>query len=152
MNSWRDNLKEYLEHITREPPFHLLELKSVKLKSGFQIKVVIDRENGFFSHDDCRLWSARIQDFIDRKNLIEDNYRLEVSSPGIGRPLKEKWEFVKNLQKNLSLEFTGEDGSVMNSSGLLKKVDDFGISVQCKKADLNIAWQRLLKAQVKTPW
>ncbi len=91
-----------------------LRLIEVKLLRGRRIPLIqlyIDRENGPLTIDDCAMVSRRVQDLIDMQYWSPPNYRLEVSSPGIDRPLFEPWQFRKNIGRHIRL--TGRDGEIL---------------------------------------
>ena len=55
----------------------------------------IDKENGRISLNDCETVSRRISELLDEKDPIKDPYYLEVSSPGLDRPLKKEKDFIR---------------------------------------------------------
>jgi len=132
--------------------FHLLDFMTVRHKNKMQIRVFLDRDDGYLSHGDCKHWSSEIKDIIDGKDLISEDYRLEVSSPGIGRPLKEAWEFKKNLEKNFSVDCLDEDNSTQKYTGILAGVENDGIILLIENKERKILWDRINKAKVVTPW
>ncbi len=152
MNSGIEKLKDEIRRYLNGTHFHLMELKCFVSGKKTRISIFLDRDNGSFSHSDCADWSSKIQDIIDGKNLVPGDYRLEVSSPGIGRPLKERWEFSKNLERRISAEFTGDDDSVERFSGILIEADEEGISLKDKSKMKKIGWDKLKRAQLQTPW
>ena len=150
--SREETLKQQIHKLIEGTPFHLIDFKIGRLKKRAHIKIVLDREDDFISHEDCRNWSSQIQDIIDAKNLIEDDYRLEVSSPGVGRPLTYRWEYDKNLEKNLSVDYIGKDDEVQNFTGIMIEADDYGIILKDKKQTQRIPWDTIKRARVKLPW
>ena len=67
--------------------------------------------------DDCEVISRALSDWLDKEDFIDDSYILEVSSPGLGRPLKKEKDFVRSMGKDVDVrlyrqlnkqkEFTG---------------------------------------------
>ena len=67
--------------------------------------------------DDCEVISRKLGDWLDKEDFISESYILEVSSPGLGRPLKKEKDFVRSLGKDVEVrlyrmrdkqkEFTG---------------------------------------------
>lgn len=147
-----DILKAEIESLTENTSYHLIELKYFISKKNVQISVFMDKEDGFFSHQDCAHWTNKIQDIIDGKALINDNYRLELSSPGIARPLTETWEFRKNLEQKLEIDYTDEEGVIRSCSGVLVDVSDQKISLKNKNEVREFSRELVNKAVVKIPW
>lgn len=75
----------------------------LKGKSGFQvIRIFVDVEGGV-TLGQCEELSREISDQLDRKDLIPGRYRLEVSSPGLDRPLKTLQDYKRNLNRTVKI-------------------------------------------------
>lgn len=77
-----------------ENNFELVDVEFVKEGPHRYLRVYLDKEGGI-SLDDCKLVSEFLSKELDKVDPIEENYYLEVSSPGIERPLKKDSDFVK---------------------------------------------------------
>ena len=152
MKSLIGTLEREINSMLQDSKFHLLEIKRSVTKRFIILNIYMDREDGFFTHQDCMEWSGKIQDLIDSRNLVRGDYRLEVSSPGIGRELNERWEFVKNSEKKVQAVYEADDGSLVEVSGIMIQVDDNGILIKNKKGIKEIAWVNLRKVKVVPPW
>jgi ribosome maturation factor RimP len=84
-------------------------------------------------------------------DVIRGSYRLDVSSPGIDRPLQALWEFEKNIGRNLRVIFE-ENNEQKEASGTLTLVNEDGISLKIKKEEIKIPMVSIIKAQVKLKW
>lgn len=147
-----EKLEKEVEAVLADTNFHLMEINCSFTKRSVQVRVFIDRDDGFMTHGDCIEISGKIKDLIDAKNLILRDYRLEVSSPGIGRKIKQKWEFEKNLEKRLTVEYLNDDGETKKDEGVLLKVGVEGILLKNSDNNLAVAWDKLLNAKVELPW
>lgn len=67
--------------------FELVDVEYVKEGQNWYLRAYIDKEGGI-TVDDCEIVSRAFSDKLDENDFIEDAYILEVSSPGLGRPLK----------------------------------------------------------------
>ena len=67
--------------------FELVDVEYVKEGSNWYLRAYIDKEGGI-SVDDCEVVSRAFSDKLDEEDFIDDAYIMEVSSPGLGRPLK----------------------------------------------------------------
>ena len=74
--------------------FELVDVEYVKEGSNWYLRAYIDKEGGI-AVDDCEVISRILSDWLDKTDFIEDSYILEVSSPGLGRPLKKEKDFAK---------------------------------------------------------
>ena len=80
--------------IINESGFELADIEFVKEGQNWYLRVYVDKEGGI-SIDDCETISRLAEKELDKKDPIEQAYILEVSSPGIDRPLKKEADFVK---------------------------------------------------------
>jgi ribosome maturation factor RimP len=119
--------------ITKEQVTALVEEKiagtdlfivEVNVKPGNKIEVFVDRDSGL-ALEDCLKVSRHIEGNLDRE--VED-YALDVSSPGVGRPLKLKRQYFKNIGRNVEIKLT--DGSKIE--GTLNAADDEKIIVHTR--------------------
>jgi ribosome maturation factor RimP len=77
----------------------LIQAKKIPTK----IMVIADGDQGF-DIDDCAELSRHLAKFLDEQNLIESNYLLEVSTPGVDQPLKLKRQYYKNIGRGLKVK------------------------------------------------
>ena len=73
--------------------FELVDVEYVKEGGSWYLRAYIDKPGGI-AVDDCEVISRALSDLLDEHDFIEDSYILEVSSPGLGRPLKKEKDFV----------------------------------------------------------
>ena len=86
--------EELLLPIMEEYSFELVDVEFVKEGSNRYLRAYIDKPGGI-TIDDCEAVSRRLSDLMDEKDFIEEAYILEVSSPGLGRPLKKEKDFAE---------------------------------------------------------
>ncbi|MGN1040739.1 MAG: ribosome maturation factor RimP, partial [Candidatus Fimimonas sp.] len=67
------------------------------------LTIVIDKEGGV-TIDDCEMLHKAIDAPLDELDPIENSYTLNVSSPGLDRPLKLDWDYKRNLGKKISVK------------------------------------------------
>ncbi|MCB1859383.1 MAG: ribosome maturation factor RimP [Gammaproteobacteria bacterium] len=76
-------------------------------KSGALLRIYIDRPQGI-TLDDCARVSHQISGLLDVEDPIEGNYHLEVSSPGLDRPLFQKKDFVRFRGSSVTVKTRGK--------------------------------------------
>lgn len=90
--------------------FELVDVEYVKEGSNYYLRVYADKEDGI-TIDDCVLISRALNEKLDEDEFIEDAYILEVSSPGLGRPLKKDKDFIRSIGEDVELKlYRGIDG------------------------------------------
>ena len=92
--------EELVMPIIEENHFELIDVEYVKEGANWYLRVYADKEGGI-NIDDCVLISHALEEKLDAEDFIKDAYILEVSSPGLDRPLKKDKDFKRNLGKSV---------------------------------------------------
>ncbi len=146
----KDKLVEIVKPICEAEGFYLLELKIGGSVRNPVVQVFADNEQGI-TLNDCVILSRRIQDELDFRDDVPQNYRLDVSSPGVDHPLKFDWEFRKNLGRNLVVKHRVEE-KVWRDVGKLIEFDAEQIVLETKKGKKEIKRVNIEQAKVKLQW
>jgi len=112
------------------------------------LRVYVESENGV-TLGDCAKISRQISAILDVEDPIEDRYLLEVSSPGLERPLFTLSQCQRYIGQKLNIRLkTGRDGQ-RNFKGILQSVNDRQIVLQLDdQSELNLAWSEVDKAHL----
>lgn len=100
--NYEQKTEEILLPITEEYGFELVDVEYVKEGSTWYLRAYIDKPGGI-DINDCEKVSRRLSDLLDEKDYIEDAYILEVSSPGLGRPLKKEKDFKRSMGEEVEI-------------------------------------------------
>jgi ribosome maturation factor RimP len=115
------------------------------------VEVYIDTP-GAVTTDLCAAISRNISALIDATEIISSAYRLEVSSPGIERPLGFSWQYRKHIGRDLLLKLASNPGAPARRGSLLAS-DDEGITVRfAGSAETRIVFADIREATVAAPW
>ncbi len=112
--------------------------------------IFADSENGI-TLGQCTDLARQIQDELDMDTAIARDYRLNVSSPGLDRPLSQDWEFQKNIGNNLKIQFKDEETS-KEAAGKLVSWDKDNIEIEINGETKQIPREHIIKAKVKLQW
>jgi ribosome maturation factor RimP len=135
-----------IEEIVTALSFILIDL-TIRGDSHLRIiEVFVDGEKGV-STDDCERISRAINESIESESLIESNYRLIVSSPGIERPLKYLIQFHKHVNRKFEVEYK-EDDEIKKYVGKLIRIENEDLFFAEKDYERKINFQNLIKAKV----
>lgn len=93
---------QLLEPIIKETDYELVDVEYVKEGSSYYLRVYLDKPDGI-TIDDCEIVSRALGDKLDEEDFVEDSYILEVSSPGLGRPLKKEKDFQRSIGKEIEI-------------------------------------------------
>ena len=89
--------------ILNEKQFELVDVEYVKEAGEWYLRAYIDKPGGI-TIDDCEAVSRKLSDLLDEKDFIPDAYILEVSSPGLTRPLKKDRDYERNIGKPVEIK------------------------------------------------
>lgn len=94
--------EQLLQPILSEKQFELVDVEYVKEAGEWYLRAYIDKPGGI-TIDDCEEVSRALSDLLDAADFISDAYILEVSSPGLTRPLKKDKDYDRNIGKLIEL-------------------------------------------------
>lgn len=113
------------------------ELVDVEFKKGAKhnlISIFIYKEDGI-GLDDCESVSRRIDEILDKDEDLADPYYLEVSSPGLDRPIKTKDDYRRNLGKEVELKLYAPKDGKKQFEGFLTSYDDENVVIKIDDED-----------------
>ena len=91
---YREKIRQLIESVIESETMELVDLECLKMKSRWLVRIYIDKDGGV-TIDDCSEISKQIGDILDVHDIPPDPYTLEVSSPGLDRPLTKDRDFIK---------------------------------------------------------
>ncbi len=116
--------------------YELVDVEYVKEGKERFLRVYVDKEGGI-SHDDCAMISRKISQIMDEVDLIKDAYILEVSSPGIERPLKKFKDFERFTGRKVEIRLYAplEGLGLKKIIGIIESAKDNNITVLNEEND-----------------
>ncbi len=104
--------------------FELVDVEFVKEAGNWYLRAYIDKPGGI-TIDDCEKVSRTLSDVLDREDYIEEAYYLEVSSPGLTRPLKKAKDYDRNIGRPVDIKlFRAVEGCKEFTAILASYTDD----------------------------
>ena len=128
--------------------YELYDVIYTKEGSNKILRIVIDSEKGI-SLDDCEKVNNEIKETIDEANPIEEQYFLEISSPGIERLLRKDWQLKKFKGTDVNIKlFKKDENGKKEYTGTLGEVTENTLDVEIDGKNVTI--DRKIISQVKT--
>lgn len=135
------------DDLANELGCEVADVEFVKEGSEWFLRIFVDREGGV-DLDFCEVFSRRLSEVLDEKDPITQAYRLEVSSPGIERPLKKEKDFVRFSGEKIKVSlFEAIDGQ-KQLIGTLLGLDEGKIILQIEDKSYTIALKDISKANL----
>ena len=136
--SYESRTEKFLLPLMQEHGFELVDVEYVKEGDTWYLRAYIDKEGGI-SLDDCELISRKVSDWLDKEDFIQDSYILEVSSPGLGRPLKKDKDFARSIGKDVEIPLYKALNKRKEYTGILKAYDKESVLLQMEDgSDLSL--------------
>jgi ribosome maturation factor RimP len=126
--------QELLEPIVAGEGLELLEVEFVREHEGWVLRLFIDKPGGRVGLDECSQVSRAVDTVLDVEDLVPHEYNLEVSSPGVNRPLKKPAHYARVKGQKIKVKTFGPIGEPprKNFTGTLTEVaaDAIGVDVE----------------------
>ncbi len=120
-----NKIARLLEEKFKEPEFSDCFLVEVKNSGANKLEIFVDSDSSI-TFDKCRSISRHLESIIDEEQWMGEKYILDVSSPGIGRPLMFKRQYKKNIGRKIEV-FQVEEKAMV---GILTEVTDESITLE----------------------
>jgi ribosome maturation factor RimP len=143
-------LWEIIEPVVVSEGMELVELEFQREPRGWVLRLFIDREGGV-TLKDCTAISRQVSDLLDVKDPIEQSYQLEVSSPGLDRPIRKPRDFERFLghRVRVTLSESGERRRVVQ--GILAGVEGEALRLDQAGGTFEIPLKDVVRARLITP-
>jgi ribosome maturation factor RimP len=126
----------------------------VFIRQGHQRKTVqifADTDAGI-TIDQCAKISRELAVILEEQNIIEDAFDLEVSSPGLDKPLKLLRQYQRNIKRPVKVKFKNGD-EIVNIEGIIEAVQGNQIICETKQHEqIVLEFEQIVETTVKLPW
>jgi len=121
--------------ILEKNQFELVDVEYVKEGGTWYLRAYIDKEGGI-TVNDCELVAREMNEILDREDYIEDSYIFEVSSPGLGRPLKKEKDYARSMGKELEIRTYRAIDKKKEFYGILTDYDEKKVTIQTEEGEI----------------
>lgn len=136
-DTYENRTEALLLPIMEANQFELVDVEYVKEGSSWYLRAYIDKEGGI-SIDDCELVSRALSDLLDQEDFIEEAYILEVSSPGLLRPIKKDKDFQRNVGKEIEVHLFKMMDKKKELIGILTAFDADTLTLQTEEKEIRL--------------
>ncbi len=127
--TYEQKAEELILPIVEANGFELVDVEYVREGGSWYLRAYIDKEGGI-TVDDCEIVSRAFSDRLDENDFIEDAYILEVSSPGLGRPLKKEKDYRRSMGKELEIRMYRAVDRCREFYGVLTAYDEDSVTIE----------------------
>ena len=133
MSSRREEVERKAEAllapIVESAGFELVDVEYVKEAGIWYLRGYIDKPGGI-TVNDCEAVSRVFSDRLDEKDFIEESYVMEISSPGLDRPLKKEKDFTRSMGKEVEIKTYRPMDGQKDFTGVLTAYDGNTVTVE----------------------
>ncbi|HET7753934.1 MAG TPA: ribosome maturation factor RimP [Anaeromyxobacteraceae bacterium] len=155
MESVSERARRVLEPLVARDGFELVEVEWLREGSSWVLRVYVDREGGV-TIDHCQELSRTIETVLDVEDFIEPAYSLEVSSPGLDRPLRKPSDFERFAGQRAHVKtFAPIEGTApgqaarKNWTGTLRGFRDGAVEIEVDGQLHRVPHDRIAKANLE---
>jgi ribosome maturation factor RimP len=129
-------------------------LELVELICNYQgrdlfLRLLVDKPEGGITIRECGEVNRRVSAMLEEANIIEQGCVLEVSSPGLDRPLSAKNDFLRNLNKKARFFLAEPVNGKVELEGFIRKADDNSVYIETEGLAVEIPFVKINKAKQK---
>ena len=141
------NLRQLLEPVIESMGYELVGVEFIPHRSNALLRLYIDKESGI-NLEDCERVSHQVSGVLDVEDPIPFHYTLEVSSPGLDRPLFEAKHFQTFAGQQVRIHLSAPVDGKRKFVGTLKGIRDSNVIVELEDAELSIPLDYIEKARL----
>ena len=134
--------------VLQEKDLDLVDVLYRRESSGWVLRLLIDKEDGV-TLDDCSAVSREVSHLLDIEDIIEQAFNLEVSSPGMDRPLKSVGDFQRFAGRKVKVTTKEPIEGNQVFMGRINKVEDELITMEVGQQELCIPFSEVAKARLE---
>jgi len=140
------NIEKLVTPKAEEMGLELVDVEYLQDGSYWYVRIYVDKEGGI-GLDDCKLLSKSIENEVDE--MIKEEFFLEVSSPGLERPLKKEKDFIRFQGEKVNILLRNRLDGARRHQGKIEKYEDEKIYLKCEDDKLCvIPYEEVKKAKL----
>jgi len=112
------------------------------------LQLMAERQDGSMNVADCAVLARALQDFLDRESVIDGDFELEVSSPGIDRPLTRLTDFARWSGHEAKIELAAAIDGRKRFRGKLLGLEDNDVVIQTPEARIVLPFKQIAEAKL----
>ena len=127
--TYETRTEELITPILDRMNFELVDVEYVKEGGTWYLRAYIDKEGGI-TVNDCEAVAREMNEILDREDFVEDSYVFEVSSPGLGRPLKKEKDYIRSMGKEVEIRTYRAINREKEFYGILAAYDENTVTIK----------------------
>lgn len=140
-------LRTLIEDFLKKQNLDLVDLIYRYEGKDLVLRVLADRPQGGITLDDCAYLNNEISRMLDEKDILQQRYILEVSSPGLDRPLKSRNDFLRCINRKVRVFLNEPINGKSELEGVITEVKDDSVYIVINKESIEVPLSKVAKAK-----
>ncbi len=133
-----EKLHSIVENVVTSLGYELVGIEYLKQDGGGLLRVYIDKDQGIML-DDCQAVSHQLSGVLDVEDPIPGNYNLEISSPGMDRPLFKASDYQRFAGNRVKVRLARAQGGRKNYKGVLQGIEDDEVILEMDGQEIRLS-------------
>lgn len=147
MSTILDQLFQLADEIAHSNGLYVVDVEVRGHSPNQTVWIYLDAESGHLSLEQCTAVSKELGLLIEAHELFSGKYRLNVSSPGLDKPLKDIRQYRNNIGRKARVKFN-HDNEIVSIEGKLDEVDDVQICIDEGKSKTSINLHEIIETKI----
>jgi ribosome maturation factor RimP len=145
----KEAINAIIERVTNREGLELVHWETVGPKNNFILRIFIDKPEGV-THSDCEVVSRQVGTLLDVEDLIPHQYVLEVSSPGVDRPLYKRADYTRIAGSKVKVKTFQPINGQRNFRGRLVGIEGDTVKLDSENGgEVEIGFDQIAKANIE---
>ncbi|MEW6008579.1 MAG: ribosome maturation factor RimP [Candidatus Omnitrophota bacterium] len=141
------DLTKKIEDLITQAGFIIFDFRILTCGRTKTLKILIDAPNGGIGLNECTQINRQLSELLEKEDFFKDRYIVEVSSPGVDWPLKERKDFQRVLSRLIHLYFKEQFAQKTELIGILEEVKDDSLILSVEGKSIEIKLNIISKAR-----
>ncbi len=149
--AFKDQLSEQISALASEsiqdPEVFLVDIEIKGDSRNPLVWVYLESEKGGINLDECAEISRKLQFLIEAHEIFKGNFTLNVSSPGLDRPLKDLRQYKINRNRHARIRVKSDE-KAKTIEGIIKEVSDSEVTLETKNENVVLPFDKIIETKI----
>jgi len=131
-----EKIEKIVMPFLNEMQVDLVDLHVNRYRGNLTIQILADKPMGEITIGECSLLNRRISEALERENFMAQDYTLEVSSPGLDRPLRTAKDFKRVIGREVRFYLSEPVGERLEYTGCIKRLEEENVVVNADEKEI----------------
>ena len=141
-----EKIEKLISPFLKAMDVELVDLNIYRYRGDLTIQILADKKNGGITLHECSQLNRKIEDAIESENFLTGKYMLEVSSPGLDRPLRTTKDFLRVIGRDVRFFLSEPIENKIEHAGIVKRVEGENVVIDFNAMEITIPITKINKA------